>query len=260
MSRHLSPDSGYLSIDVINLLGSAILGLHIEEAHTAWDALRQCQGASALVNWNQAHWTVLEAWPRQSPVRWRHTNSITCGSLTPLCYGRQECEAADVEAILTAITNQRGSATLHRITVTTNRGEEYLEPASRRAMLGPEDMAVDEEAGEIAGAQAAEVVRLVTMNVAGVGDALGPAATRMDDILTKLLADENPNVLCFQEVTDEMYRERKARSLIFDTRPLCDPEPWPMVLPHPRRPRAGSLALPSPTLPSLSCPTTNIVS
>ena len=69
----------------------------------------------------------------------------------------------------------------------------------------------------------------------------------MDEILTKLLADEKPDVLCFQEVTDEMYRERTARSLIFDTEPLCGPEPWPMVLPHPRRPQAGSLAFPLPT-------------
>ena len=69
----------------------------------------------------------------------------------------------------------------------------------------------------------------------------------MDMSLTKLLADKKPDVLCFQEVTDEMYRERAARSLIFDTEPLCGPEPWPMVLPHPRRPQAGSLALPLPT-------------
>ena len=50
LSTHLSPDSGYLSIDVINLLGSANLGLHVEEAHSTWDALRRCPGASALVN------------------------------------------------------------------------------------------------------------------------------------------------------------------------------------------------------------------
>ena len=58
----------------------------------------------------------------------------------------------------------------------------------------------------------------------------------MNEILTKLLADEKPDVLCFQEVTDEMYRERTARSLIFDSELLCGPEPWPMVLPHLTRP------------------------
>ena len=82
-------------------------------------------------------------------------------------------------------------------------------------MLGPEDMAVDENAGDVGGAYEADVVRLVTMNVAGLCDDLRPARARMDEILTKLLADEKPDVLCFQEVTDEMYRERTARTLIF---------------------------------------------
>ena len=50
------------------------------------------------------------------------------------------------------------------------------------------------------------------MNVAGVCDALGPAATRMEDILTKLLADEKPDVLCFQEITDEMYEVLRKRT------------------------------------------------
>ena len=109
-------------------------------------------------------------------------------------------------------------------------------------MLGPEDLAVEENAGDDGGAHAADVVRLVTMNVAGLRDDLRPAGARMEEILTKLLADEKPNVLCFQEVTDEMYRGRTARSLIFDTEPLCGPEPWPMVLPHLTRPQAGSLA------------------
>ena len=152
-----------------------------------------------------------------------------------------------MEAILSEITTQCGRATLYRITPTGNREEQYLEAASRRAMLEPGEMDVDEVAGEVVGAHAAGVVQLVTMNVAGVCDALCPAATRMEDILTKLLADEKPDVLCFQEVTDEMYRERATRSLIFDTEPLCGPEPWAMVPPHPRLPQAGSLAFPLPT-------------
>ena len=113
-------------------------------------------------------------------------------------------------------------------------------------MLGPEDMAVDEKAGDVAGAHEADMVRLVTMNVAGLCDDLRPATERMDEILMKLLADEKPDVLCFQEVTDAMYRERAWRSFILDTERLFSPEPWPMVLPHPRNPQAGSLALPLP--------------
>ena len=75
-SAHLDPQTGFLSIDVINLLGSANLGIHVEETPTAWEVLRHCHGARALINWNQSHWTVLEAWPPDAPTRWRHTNSI----------------------------------------------------------------------------------------------------------------------------------------------------------------------------------------
>ena len=125
------------------------------------------------------------------------------------------------------ISDHCGGATLHRVTSSCTRGDGYLEASGRNFMLGPEDMADDENAGDVGGAHAADVVRLVTMNVAGIRGDLRPAAARMDEILTKLLADEKPDVLCFQEVTDEMYRERTARSLSFDTEPLCGPEPWP---------------------------------
>ena len=86
-SAHLDPQSGFLSIDVINLLGSANLGIHVEEAPTAWGVLRHYNGARALINWNQSHWTVLEAWPPDAPTHWRHTNSIEDGS-NSLRYGR----------------------------------------------------------------------------------------------------------------------------------------------------------------------------
>ena len=117
------------------------------------------------------------------------------------------------------ILEQCGGATLHRITSSNTRGEEYLEAAGRNAMLGPEDMAVDENANDAGGNHIADVVRLVTMNVGGLCEDLGPAGTRMDEILTKLFADEKPDVLCFQEVTDEMYRERTAQSLILTPSP-----------------------------------------
>ena len=106
------------------------------------------------------------------------------------------------------ISDQYGGATLHRITPSNTKGEEYLEAASRNAMLGPEDMAVDENVAEDGGTRTADVIRLVTMTVAGETEGLGPAGVRMDAILTKLFADESPDVLCLQEVTDEMYRER----------------------------------------------------
>ena len=50
------------------------------------------------------------------------------------------------------ILDQCGGATLHRITSSNTRGEEYLEAAGRNAMLGSEDMAVDEDAGSVGAA------------------------------------------------------------------------------------------------------------
>ena len=161
-------------------------------------------------------------------------------------HGRRECAEAEVTSILNEISEHCGGATLHRVTSSYTRGDDYLEASGRNFMLGPEDMADDENAGDDGCAHAADVVRLVTMNVAGIRSDLRPAAARMDEILTKLLADEKPDVLCFQEVTDAMYRERAWRSFILDTERLFSPEPWPMVLPHPRNPQAGSLALPLP--------------
>ena len=125
--------------------------------------------------------------------------------------GRRQCTDADVSAILAEILQECGGATLHCVTSSNTRGEQYLEAAGRHAMLGPEDIAVDENAGNVGATHTVDVVRLVTMNVAGLCDDLSPAGQRMDKILTKLIADENPDVLCFQEVSDEMCRGASVR-------------------------------------------------
>ena len=57
------------------------------------------------------------------------------------------------------ISDQCGGATLHRITPSNTKGEEYLEAASRNAMLGPEDMAVDENVAEDGGASLLRTIR-----------------------------------------------------------------------------------------------------
>ena len=55
MAHHLDPVTGFLSIDVINILGESVLGLHVEESATPLAALSAEQGAAALVNWNNQH-------------------------------------------------------------------------------------------------------------------------------------------------------------------------------------------------------------
>ena len=75
ISNHLDPLTGWLSIDVINVLGQANLGLHVEAARASFpDGLRGQQFGAALVNWNQRHWTVLQRDP--SGDGWMHTNNI----------------------------------------------------------------------------------------------------------------------------------------------------------------------------------------
>ena len=64
-------------------------------------------------------------------------------------HGRRECTEADVATILAEISDECGGATLHRITSSSTRGEEYLEATGGNAMPGPEDMAVDENAGSV---------------------------------------------------------------------------------------------------------------
>ena len=74
LASHLDPNTGWLSVDVINVLGQANLGIHVESTRVPWPDLRNQQDVAALVNWNQRHWTVLQRDP--SGDGWMHTNSI----------------------------------------------------------------------------------------------------------------------------------------------------------------------------------------
>ena len=72
---HLDSVTGFLSIDVINIIGAALLNIHVEGNEISWANLRAVQDGAALVNWNNKHWTVLQRDPSHSNI-WRHTNSI----------------------------------------------------------------------------------------------------------------------------------------------------------------------------------------
>ena len=69
ISNHLDLKTGWLSIDVLNMLGDTHLadnGLGLQVALTAGDTWRQRE--DAMVNWNNTHWTVLQADPFGSRV------------------------------------------------------------------------------------------------------------------------------------------------------------------------------------------------
>ena len=75
ISLHLHPGTGWLSIDVINVLGASTLGVHVEGSEHPLALLKDADGAAAfLVNCNQQHWTVLQR--AHTDGAWVHTNSI----------------------------------------------------------------------------------------------------------------------------------------------------------------------------------------
>ena len=225
ISNRLDPATGWLSIDVINVLGEANLGVHVEAmGFSCLDDLRRQQGSAALVNWNQRHWSVLQ--PDPSGKGWMHTNSIV--GLSPRHGRKRWLSDEGVREVLEDIQRHAGGVALHAITQVVaaeghrfleNEGWRALEPAECEEVLG-DDIGVAE--GE------ADVLSLVTLNVDGLGEyALGPA-DRMASILTRVLLVE-PDVLLLQEMTDPMivqlvhtlpgwkvYRKRKVKEDYFN--------------------------------------------
>ena len=107
---HLNPDTGWLSIDVINVLGST-LGLAVDGAAIALTKLLEEDEVACLLNWNNAHWTVLQQRSRHGP--WVHTNSIEGHASF---HGRGTLAGVlDLFRLMHAIQDQYGDATLHKI-------------------------------------------------------------------------------------------------------------------------------------------------
>ena len=131
ISNHLDPLTGWLSIDVINVLGQANLGLHVEAARVSWpDGLRGQQDGAALVNWNKRHWTVLQRDP--SGDGWMHTNSIE--GVAPRYGRRRRLSDAAVHEVLEDIWRDARGVALHAITRAVGaEGRQYLEREGWRA-------------------------------------------------------------------------------------------------------------------------------
>ena len=112
ISNDLDPHTGWLSIDVINILGAATLGLHVAEAATSSNHFLAEKRGAALVNWNNQHWTLFQF--EHDASAWVHTNSI-CGDGAHR--GRTRCSSvAEAAHLLEAIEHQCGGYSLHRIT------------------------------------------------------------------------------------------------------------------------------------------------
>ena len=210
-SDHLDQQSGWLSIDVINVLGST-LGFHVEEKSLSIDEFVALGNGAALLNWNNNHWTVLISHSCTGP--WIHINSVFEGSES--FHGRVETqEMSVVKGILTDIDRCHGSVSLHCIVRTSSDCHQFLMAAGRQAMMPPEEDllpdAPDADAAilpdvDVSDANIAQEISLVTVNVDGLGIYRRSEIERMTSILEEVLRT-SPDFLLMQEVTMPMYIE-----------------------------------------------------
>jgi len=210
-SHHLDQESGWLSIDVINVLGQGLFGFHVQGHSVSLDEFVARGEEAALVNWNNQHWTVLKCNSRTG--LWSHINSIVEGDES--FHGRVTTpEKSVISVILTDIQKRCGGVSLHCI-VRASNADHQLPAAGLQAMLPPEDEllpdAPDVDAAVLSDAECsddsiAQEISLVTVNVDGLGDYPRSPTERMASILEEVLRT-SPDFLLMQEVTMPMYME-----------------------------------------------------
>ena len=74
----MHPETGWLSLDAINILCQGQLGYHVQGSSTSLEELVVLGEADALVNWNNQHWTVLRGRSCDGP--WTHIHNVFQGS------------------------------------------------------------------------------------------------------------------------------------------------------------------------------------
>ena len=205
-TEHLDQESGWLSIDVINVLGAANLGIHVDPAPFPIRDLEQAGPASFLVNCNKMRWTVSKQCAPEGP--WEHTNSIVVGD--QMHHGERTLSSqVDLFMLFASIKKQYGSFSLHRINTTdADAGASFLEREGMRAMLPQEVPEALEDQGNIS-PSIQEQVCIVTVNVDGLGEYQRSPTQRLAAILDSVLRVA-PDVLHLQEVTAEMYEAAKV--------------------------------------------------
>ena len=104
-TQHLDSKTCWLSIDVINVLGQAQMGLHVEGNTVSLDTFLAEGAGGAFVNCNNHHWTLLVSRSCYGP--WIHTDSILEGEQS---FQRRagKRERADIEKIMADIAGTTG--------------------------------------------------------------------------------------------------------------------------------------------------------
>ena len=207
-SRHLHPDTGWLSVDVLNVLGAANYNLHVHGGRSSLDDVVYHRAPAAFLNWNGAHWTVLEYYAGEEGESdvWVHTNSVAGP------HGRHGrtmyFEKAHVRGLLEEIQAAAGDVSVHVVTMSpSGPGHNYLPPAGRQQedpiAEGTDPMPSSSPLRPTA-ADSTSTLTLLSMNVDGLGSYSMSPAERMEHILSAISAGET-DVLLFQEVTAAMY-------------------------------------------------------
>ena len=226
--QHLKLQSGWMSIELINVLGAGRLGFQVEKSDTSLNDFILDGRAAALVNWNNQHWTVLSSEAFDGP--WIHTNSVLePNESMKSYYGRVETtDKSAVAQILDEIQEDYGAVSLHCITKSCCDGHKFAQSANRSARPtteaeergdeGEEEAEVQKDGGDMGtdvgpiaermGDSETSEISIVSVNVSGLGQYLRTEAERIAYILKEVLLAK-PDVLAMQEVTLPMYKEIK---------------------------------------------------
>ena len=206
-AEHLDPQTGWLSIAVINVMAETLFGFAVDHvALTLSQVLLQPGDVSFFVNCNNRHWTLFQQRAPDGP--WMHTNSIEGDAVY---HGRRDVSGVDALRTLWAKLQQHyGGCSLHCITTTaTLAGVHRLQPAGLRAML-PRPTRIVADSSTSTMTAAASQISLVTVNVAGLNqdDYRRSAALRITTILERVLRVK-PHVISSQEVTASMLKSAR---------------------------------------------------
>ena len=214
-ASHLNNSTGWLSLDVINVLGSANLGFHVQESPLSLDAALQVASSALglMLNWNQQHWTVMKVDASSSaPETFTHFNSIA-GAARHHGLARS-LSKAEVLALLSSGQKQYGEVSIYAVVSNdSSDGTQALDTEGRLSFLPPEVHV--EPSSNSCSVDTLSGLTIITCNVDCLGDYpdISPAE-RMRRILQRFQAAlggsesfHNSSVLLLlQEVNSEMYK------------------------------------------------------
>ena len=114
IEQHIHCGAGFLSTDVMNIVGAALLGIHVGRKRMGYNTLIDSTCKGAMVNCNNEHWTVFKKYHCSRGVAvWIHVSSI-CGIHLYNCVSH--CiNGNEIDAVLVGLVSKYGPVFLHQI-------------------------------------------------------------------------------------------------------------------------------------------------